>query len=151
MGLRRFFLVPTAHRLVWPPCVYQIAWVSLSETSSPPKSNIDSPTRPPSTTSVSTTSRYGLAEGFFSSITIPYSLAYNMENLTLEETPLPGGPMGGSPMPLGPGIPPPQNQQLPPQMFTTAAQLLDLTDSKSLDFHSLRWVGELYGRRRKTF
>jgi len=31
---------------------------------------------------------------------------------------------------LGPGIPPPQNQQLPPQMFTTAAQLLDLTDKK---------------------
>jgi hypothetical protein len=53
-----------------------------------------------------------------------------MENLTLEETPLQGGSVGGSPMPLGPGIPPPQNQQLPPQMFTTAAQLLDLTDSK---------------------
>jgi U6 snRNA-associated Sm-like protein LSm1 len=53
-----------------------------------------------------------------------------MESLTLEETPLTGGPMGGSPMPLGPGIAPPQNQQLPPQMFTTAAQLLDLTDSK---------------------
>jgi hypothetical protein len=31
---------------------------------------------------------------------------------------------------LGPGIPPPPNQQLPPQMFTTAAQLLDMTDSK---------------------
>jgi hypothetical protein len=31
---------------------------------------------------------------------------------------------------LGAGIPPPQNQQLPAQMFTTAAQLLDLTDSK---------------------
>ncbi|KAG0646242.1 U6 snRNA-associated Sm LSm1 [Hyphodiscus hymeniophilus] len=51
-----------------------------------------------------------------------------MESLTLEETR--GGPAGGSPMPLGPGIPPPQNQQLPPQMFTTAAQLLDLTDKK---------------------
>jgi len=32
--------------------------------------------------------------------------------------------------PLGPGIPPQQNQQLPPQMFTTAAQLLDMTDKK---------------------
>ena len=52
-----------------------------------------------------------------------------MESLTLEET-----PAGGSPMPLGPGLPPPQSQQLPPQMFTTAAQLLDLTDSKSLVF-----------------
>jgi len=31
---------------------------------------------------------------------------------------------------LGPGLPPPQNQQLPPQMFTTAAQLLDMTDKK---------------------
>lgn len=39
--------------------------------------------------------------------------------------------MGGGQMPLlGPGLPPPQNQQLPPQMFTTAAQLLDMTDSK---------------------
>jgi len=52
-----------------------------------------------------------------------------MENLTLEETP----PLGGVPPQmqlLGPGLPPPQNQQLPPQMFTTAAQLLDMTDSK---------------------
>lgn len=32
---------------------------------------------------------------------------------------------------LGRGAPPPQPQQLPPQMFTTAAQLLDLTDSRS--------------------
>lgn len=33
---------------------------------------------------------------------------------------------------LGRGAPPPpQPQQLPPQMFTTAAQLLDLTDSKA--------------------
>lgn len=40
-------------------------------------------------------------------------------------------PEGGAEMPtLGAGIPPP-NQQLPPQMFTTAAQLLDLTDSKN--------------------
>lgn len=29
------------------------------------------------------------------------------------------------------GRPPPPPQQLPAQMFTTAAQLLDLTDSKS--------------------
>jgi len=53
-----------------------------------------------------------------------------METLTLEDTP-PQGALGGAQIPLsGPGIPPPQNQQLPPQMFTTAAQLLDLTDSK---------------------
>jgi hypothetical protein len=53
-----------------------------------------------------------------------------MENLTLEEVPPQGAP-GGAQMPLlGPGIPPPPNQQLPPQMFTTAAQLLDMTDSK---------------------
>jgi len=31
--------------------------------------------------------------------------------------------------PLGAGLPQP-NQQLPPQMFTTAAQLLDMTDKK---------------------
>lgn len=52
-----------------------------------------------------------------------------MENLSLEEGPPPGGPAIGS-APLGPDIPSPQNQQLPPQMFTTAAQLLDMTDSK---------------------
>jgi hypothetical protein len=52
-----------------------------------------------------------------------------MENLTLEEVPPQGAP-GGAQMPLpGPGMPPPPNQQLPPQMFTTAAQLLDMTDS----------------------
>jgi hypothetical protein len=52
-----------------------------------------------------------------------------MENLTLEEAP----PQGGAQMPsLGPGLPPQQNQQLPPQMFTTAAQLLDMTDSKGV-------------------
>jgi len=53
-----------------------------------------------------------------------------MENLTLEEAPPQGAPGGAQIATLGPGIPPPQNQQLPPQMFTTAAQLLDMTDSK---------------------
>ncbi|KAL3422445.1 small nuclear ribonucleoprotein [Phlyctema vagabunda] len=47
-----------------------------------------------------------------------------MENLNLDDAP----PMGGAP-PLGPG-PPQQSPQLPPQMFTTAAQLLDMTDKK---------------------
>jgi len=51
-----------------------------------------------------------------------------MENLTLDETPPPGGP-GGAQNPVE--LPPQQNQQLPPQMFTTAAQLLDMTDSKN--------------------
>ena len=45
-----------------------------------------------------------------------------MENLNISDGP--AGPPGS--MPLGPQNPPPQ---LPPQMFTTAAQLLDLTDS----------------------
>ncbi|KAF8863529.1 hypothetical protein BDZ45DRAFT_644319 [Acephala macrosclerotiorum] len=50
-----------------------------------------------------------------------------MESLSLEDPAL----QGAAQMPsLGPGMPPPQNQQLPPQMFTTAAQLLDLTDKK---------------------
>ncbi|KAH8811771.1 hypothetical protein F5884DRAFT_783383 [Xylogone sp. PMI_703] len=56
-----------------------------------------------------------------------------MENLNLE-----GGGGGGAPMgqqqPLGPGpgpgLPAGPPQQLPPQMFTTAAQLLDMTDKK---------------------
>jgi hypothetical protein len=34
-------------------------------------------------------------------------------------------------MPPALGRPPPPPQQLPAQMFTTAAQLLDLTDSKA--------------------
>lgn len=47
-----------------------------------------------------------------------------MENLSLEDHAGQGQPV------LGGGMPPAQTQQLPPQMFTTAAQLLDLTDSK---------------------
>lgn len=57
-----------------------------------------------------------------------------MERLTIHEQP----PLGASPQPQGsqpilPGPPgPPVVPQLPPQMFTTAASLLDLTDSKIL-------------------
>lgn len=50
---------------------------------------------------------------------------HEMDNLSLNDAPPPA---------LGPGGPrgPPQQQpQLPPQMFTTAAQLLDMTDSRS--------------------
>ncbi|KAI2631716.1 hypothetical protein GGS21DRAFT_522826 [Xylaria nigripes] len=43
--------------------------------------------------------------------------------------PQPGGPHPGGMNSHGPPLPP-QPQQLPPQMFTTAAQLLDLTDKK---------------------
>jgi hypothetical protein len=56
-----------------------------------------------------------------------------MENLTLQE---PSPSEGAQMPPVGRGIPPPQNQQLPPQMFTTAAQLLDMTDSKTLNIQS---------------
>ncbi|CAM1509202.1 Fc.00g029410.m01.CDS01 [Cosmosporella sp. VM-42] len=48
-----------------------------------------------------------------------------MENLSISDAP----PQGGAPPPGGRGIPQPP-PQLPPQMFTTAAQLLDLTDKK---------------------
>ena len=55
-----------------------------------------------------------------------------MENLSISDPPHPPPPShgpGGVPSPvLGR---PPQPQQLPAQMFTTAAQLLDLTDSKA--------------------
>ncbi|CAK4033536.1 Hypothetical predicted protein [Lecanosticta acicola] len=47
-----------------------------------------------------------------------------MENPNLHDA----RPSSGSPMPMPPG--PPPVPQLPPQMFTTAAQLLDLTDKK---------------------
>ncbi|KAM7209474.1 hypothetical protein V8F20_000212 [Naviculisporaceae sp. PSN 640] len=69
-----------------------------------------------------------------------------MENLTIQDPPHPqmqgghggpphhpGGGPGGMPPPPHPGVlgrPPPGPQQLPAQMFTTAAQLLDLTDKK---------------------
>jgi len=49
-----------------------------------------------------------------------------MENLSLQELP-PGGPNNVHLPPAQQGVP-----QLPPQMFTTAAQLLDLTDKKLL-------------------
>ncbi|KAF2233213.1 Sm-like ribonucleoprotein [Viridothelium virens] len=50
-----------------------------------------------------------------------------MENLSLQDQ---GGPHGQNapPQPAAGGLPP--VPQLPPQMFTTAAQLLDLTDKK---------------------
>lgn len=52
-----------------------------------------------------------------------------MENLSITDSAgrgaaPPAGPQGGPQMAAP--------QQLPPQMFTTAAQLLDLTDSKGL-------------------
>uniref|UniRef100_A0A8H7TSZ0 U6 snRNA-associated Sm-like protein LSm1 n=1 Tax=Bionectria ochroleuca TaxID=29856 RepID=A0A8H7TSZ0_BIOOC len=46
-----------------------------------------------------------------------------MENLSIQDAPPPGTHQG-------PGAPPQAPAQLPPQMFTTAAQLLDLTDKK---------------------
>lgn len=55
-----------------------------------------------------------------------------MEHLTLND--LSSG-QGGGRMPSGPPVlsrPPPPPQQLPAQMFTTAAQLLDLTDSMQI-------------------
>lgn len=77
-----------------------------------------------SSSSVSTNrARDGSVLYLFSSIAIPHSPStYEMENLSLDGQ---GGPDMAHP-PLGPG----PNQQLPPQMFTTAAQLLDMTDSK---------------------
>ncbi|KAG9235477.1 hypothetical protein BJ875DRAFT_270470 [Amylocarpus encephaloides] len=52
-----------------------------------------------------------------------------MENLTInDDGPQRGGSVGGGASTFGMG--PPPSQQLPPQMFTTAAQLLDLTDKK---------------------
>lgn len=63
-----------------------------------------------------------------------------MENLTIPDAP----PQGGQPVLGGRAPPPPQQTpQLPPQMFTTAAQLLDLTDSKSKS----RTTGRLLRRR----
>ncbi|OBR03638.1 LSM domain-containing protein [Colletotrichum higginsianum IMI 349063] len=49
-----------------------------------------------------------------------------MENLTISDAP----PQGAQPVLGGRAPPPQQTPQLPPQMFTTAAQLLDMTDKK---------------------
>ncbi|KAK5120211.1 hypothetical protein LTR85_006417 [Meristemomyces frigidus] len=57
-----------------------------------------------------------------------------MEHLSINDAGLPGAPPPGQGPPqqmMQPGPPPPSPvPQLPPQMFTTAAQLLDLTDKK---------------------
>lgn len=63
-----------------------------------------------------------------------------MENLSISDS----GPAGAPPAPGGPQLAAPQ--QLPPQMFTTAAQLLDLTDSKGLPPHRRRGYEEELGR-----
>ncbi|KAJ0298932.1 hypothetical protein COL5a_011795 [Colletotrichum fioriniae] len=49
-----------------------------------------------------------------------------MENLNISDAP----PQGPQPVLGGRAPPPQQTPQLPPQMFTTAAQLLDMTDKK---------------------
>ncbi|KAG5952564.1 hypothetical protein E4U57_005986 [Claviceps arundinis] len=49
-----------------------------------------------------------------------------MENLTISDAPPQGGQAAAAPLAPASHAP----AQLPPQMFTTAAQLLDLTDSK---------------------
>jgi hypothetical protein len=54
-----------------------------------------------------------------------------MENLSISDPQRGGTPYSGEQ--LGPAAAaPPGPPQLPPQMFTTAAQLLDLTDSEVL-------------------
>ncbi|KAI4154607.1 MAG: hypothetical protein LQ340_001572, partial [Diploschistes diacapsis] len=64
-----------------------------------------------------------------------------MENLSLQELPPSGGPNHIQPPPLQAGAPP-----LPPQMFTTAAQLLDLTDTNLVlqDTIERIFVNDLY-------
>jgi hypothetical protein len=68
-----------------------------------------------------------------------------MENLSLNDPPPPG--LGQMPQPSAvlPDAQPQGPPQLPPQMFTTAAQLLDLTDSMSLStpkkYRILRLLG----------
>ncbi|KAH0544854.1 hypothetical protein FGG08_001083 [Glutinoglossum americanum] len=56
-----------------------------------------------------------------------------MEHLALHDTPPPPPGQNAHPPPPPPPLGPQQLPQLPPQMFTTAAQLLDLTDSEDLD------------------
>ena len=56
-----------------------------------------------------------------------------MEHLTIQDpSPAPAAGMSAASNngPAGHPLPPPPIPRLPPQMFTTAAQLLDLTDSE---------------------
>jgi U6 snRNA-associated Sm-like protein LSm1 len=57
-----------------------------------------------------------------------------MERLPPQDPPAGPAQDAQSTIPLGPLGPPPPVAQLPPQMFTTAAQLLDLTDSEFYRF-----------------
>jgi hypothetical protein len=54
-----------------------------------------------------------------------YDSSHSMDNMNMQNAP-PPPPLGGG------GQMPPPIPQLPPQMFTTAAQLLDLTDSEHI-------------------
>lgn len=71
-----------------------------------------------------------------------------LEALSLDER-AGAGPGAQGPAPaLGQALHPQQApQQLPPQMFTTAAQLLDLTDSESLRVCWVWWEGWVVGAR----
>lgn len=62
-----------------------------------------------------------------------FELSAAMERLSIHDQPPPGAsPQSHGSQPILPGPPgPPAVPQLPPQMFTTAASLLDLTDSKT--------------------
>lgn len=77
--------------------------------------------------SMYSTTRHRLYRITWSAANSVYALSY-MENLSLQDQQLGGGPLG----PNHAAFPPPGGPpQLPPQMFTTAAQLLDLTDSET--------------------
>lgn len=62
-------------------------------------------------------------------------------------------PQQQQPPPLGAGAPMPMHMrgppQLPPQMFTTAAQLLDLTDSKLALLGGVEGNRVIWGRKKK--
>ena len=75
---------------------------------------------------ITATHSFGLSfRGLWVTAIGPYDSSH-MENLSLQDLPPAGGPNHVGPPSGGPAGPP----QLPPQMFTTAAQLLDLTDSE---------------------
>jgi U6 snRNA-associated Sm-like protein LSm1 len=77
----------------------------------------------------------------------PFLLSHNMENMNMQNTQQPPSSLGGGGSGGGGGggqqMPPPV-PQLPPQMFTTAAQLLDLTDSEHFAtiWISVSWVNQ---------
>lgn len=96
--------------------------------------------------------RDGSVRSLFTQITPfqPPVPIHEMENLSLDGPPAQAGLEARGQL-LGSGSSPGPNQQLPPQMFTTAAQLLDMTDSECSVYSSLASSSAVASMRRISY